>query len=176
MKKIFIIVSTAFAAIVILFFAVDLTPKHAESCAFCDRQLIEAQTFYQGNEVIGMTTHKPAVKGHVLIIPIRHAERFEELTSSEIAEIGEAIKKVDTAVRNVYGTTGYLLIQKNGREAGQSVPHVHFHYLPCLEGDSQALLAVKFFLSPWLKALSQEEMKPEITLLAQEIEGMAEAL
>ena len=148
------------------FFLIDFTPEKLAICPFCQSDVRERQLFYRGDEVLGLTTHKPAVKGHVLIIPNRHVERFEELRPSEVVEISAVVQKVDQAVRQVHGTSGYLLIQKNGREAGQSVPHVHFHYLPVKEGGSQALLAFKFFLSPWLPALTGEEMKPEIVVLS----------
>jgi diadenosine tetraphosphate (Ap4A) HIT family hydrolase len=146
-----------------------LASEFASPCAFCTSEVIDRQIFYQGREALGITTHKPAVPGHVLIIPTRHVERFEDLTPSEVLEMGETIKKVDAAVRRIYGTTGYLLVQKNGREAGQTVPHVHFHYLPCQKGGSQVLLAIKFFLSPWLPARSAEEMAPVIADLRLEL-------
>lgn len=122
-------------------------------CAFCQKEILNRQTFAKENGAIGMLTYKPCTPGHVLIIPERHVERFEDLTSEEIAAIGEMIKKVDLAVRNAYGNTDYLLLQKNGTSAGQSVPHVHFHYIP-----STQFLTVRFFLAPWLPPLNEGEL------------------
>ncbi|MBU6384007.1 MAG: HIT family protein [Verrucomicrobia bacterium] len=122
-------------------------------CAFCTANILERQTFYRGDKSLAILTHKPAVEGHVLIIPKRHVERFEELTPEEVAEMGETIKKVDAVVRRAFGTKGSVIVQKNGREAGQTVPHVHFHYLPASRG-----LALNFFLSPWLKPKDSEQL------------------
>lgn len=123
-------------------------------CAFCRQEVLNAQVFYRKDGAIGLLTYKPAVPGHVLIIPERHVERFEDLTAEELVALGDAIKKIDGAVRSAFGNTDYLLIQKNGRGAGQTVPHVHFHYLPAAK-----FLAARFLFSPWLKPLKEEELK-----------------
>ena len=138
--------------------------KKSGGCAFCREEFLRAQTFYEGKEVLGVLTHKPALDGHVLIIPKRHVERFEDLTYEESLEISEAIKKIDAAVRYVFGYEDYLLIQKNGVKAGQSVPHVHFHYLP-----GANFLAVRFLLSPWFKPLSNERLKLLKDLLSESL-------
>jgi len=136
--------------------------ESTDICAFCKEEVLATHTFYVGEKARALITYKPTVEGHVLIIPERHVERFEQLTSEEIAEMGEIIKKVDIAVKNIYGNTGYLLLQKNGKEAGQSVPHVHFHYLPRTEGDGHWLFALKFLTADYQKPLTFDQMK-EIT-------------
>lgn len=125
-----------------------------KACAFCEKDILDRQVFYQGNGALGLLTHKPAVPGHVLIIPQRHVERFEDLSSEELAAISDCIKKVDGAVRKTFGNKDYILLQKNGRGAGQSVPHVHFHYLPGVK-----FLALRFLLSPWLKPHKEEDLR-----------------
>lgn len=135
-------------------FGALLSAYKAKSCAFCEGAVLDRQTFFQGERVLGILTHKPVAPGHVLIIPKRHVERFEDLTSEEVQEIGTCIRKVDQTVRNIFGHKDYLLLQKNGKRAGQSVPHVHFHYLPAVP-----FLSIKFFLTPWLKPLSGEELQ-----------------
>lgn len=86
------------------------------------------QAFYKNDLVLALYSHKPIYPGHCLIIPKRHVERFEMLSEEEITEIGRVIKKVNQAVEKVFQTSSYLLLQKNGREVGQT-PHVHVHYI-----------------------------------------------
>lgn len=130
---------------------VSTSPR--DGCAFCDSAILEKQRFFEGREVLGILTHKPITPGHVLIIPKRHVERFEELTAVEMEEIRECIRKVDVAAQEMFGHKDYLLLQKNGKGAGQSVPHVHFHYLPAVP-----FLSVKFFIVPWLRPLSEGQL------------------
>jgi diadenosine tetraphosphate (Ap4A) HIT family hydrolase len=153
MKKIFITL-LVIGALGILYFQLDLQRFSKKSaCAFCNAEVLERQIFYRGDKALGILTHKPAVPGHVLIIPERHVTRFEDLSAEEVSALGGVIKKVDLAVKKRFGAQDYILIQKNGQNAGQTVPHVHFHYLP-----ASRFLAVKFFLSPWFKPLGEKEL------------------
>lgn len=137
--------------------------RQKEDCAFCDPQVIKAQKFYEDDLVLGLCTHKPIVPGHCLIIPKRHVERFEMLTDEEILHMSHLIKRIHRAVSSTFGTTGYLLLQKNGREAGQSVPHVHFHYIPKQSNDWSSLAFLgRFYLANFKNPLSPEEMKPTV--------------
>lgn len=114
----------------------------AEECAFCNKEVLEQQAFYEDDLVLALYTHKPVLPPHFLVIPKRHVNRFEMLSDDEISQMGKIIKKVHKAASSVFGTSSYLLLQKNGSEVGQTVPHVHFHYIAREEGDDSAL---KFF-------------------------------
>jgi diadenosine tetraphosphate (Ap4A) HIT family hydrolase len=139
---------------------IDLHQVYTKAnCPFCDRTIVAKQLLYRGNGCTALLNYKPAVPGHALIVPNRHVERFEDLTVEELAEIQILVGRVDEAAKKTFGATGYLLLQKNGQEAGQSVPHVHFHYLPRKVGENHIWFAVKLFAAPWLKSLSAEEMQ-----------------
>ena len=124
---------------VLFFLILSVQGIASQYCAFCDSRVLETQVFYEGELVLALCTHKPVLPGHCLIIPKRHVERFEELSSNEIVEIHQVIKKIDQVVMEKFHTVSYLLLQKNGKEAGQTVPHVHFHYMPRKEGEHSAL-------------------------------------
>jgi diadenosine tetraphosphate (Ap4A) HIT family hydrolase len=105
------------------------------------------------------------------VIPKRHGERFELLTDEEITQIGRTIRKVDQAVTKVFGTSSYLLLQKNGIEVGQSVPHAHVHYIPRKEGDSSAFgFVVKMFIANAKGPISSDEMQETVDKLKEALE------
>jgi len=106
-----------------------ISASHA-ACPFCNPDLVKYQGFYESSHVLGLFNYRPVLEGHVLILPKRHVERLEDLTTEEFIEIKEAITKIHTAAKNVYGKNDYLLIIQNGKDAGQTVPHVHFHLIP----------------------------------------------
>lgn len=118
------------AFLAVLCWVGSLYATEGEYCAFCDPEVLHAQTFYEDDLVIALYTHKPIVPGHCLVSPKRHVERFEDLSDEEITRIGQVIKQVHAAVVQEFQTSSYLLVQKNGRQAGLSVPHVHVHHIP----------------------------------------------
>jgi diadenosine tetraphosphate (Ap4A) HIT family hydrolase len=75
------------------------------------------------------------------------------------------------AAQKVFGTSSYLLLQKNGYEVGQTVPHVHFHYIPRKAGDSSTLVFLfKMFLANAKSPISPEEMENVTTQLKMAME------
>ncbi len=142
--------------------------NESKYCAFCDSKVLEAQTFYEDDLVLALYTHKPIFPGHCLIIPKRHLERFEMVSDEEALRMTQVIKKVDLAVSKVFGTSSYLLLQKNGYEVGQEVPHVHFHYIPRKAGeDSTAEFIFRMFLVNILNPIEQQEMQNIVAQLKQ---------
>jgi diadenosine tetraphosphate (Ap4A) HIT family hydrolase len=119
--------------------------------------VLDTQVFYSGEKTAALINYQPAIPGHTMIIPKRHVERIEDLTPEEMAEIGQTIQKVDRAIKKIYGNTGSLILQKNGKEAGQSVPHVHFHYYPRNESDGQAWFIYRILKASWEAPMRLEE-------------------
>lgn len=136
-----------------------------KGCPFCNPQVLEAQRFYEDELVWALYTHEPILPGHCLIIPKRHIERFEQLTDDESLQICHTIKKIDRAVTHVYETSSYLLLQKNGVEVGQTVPHVHVHYIPRKKGDDSIMKFLLRMFQSKLQILSAEEMRENVEKL-----------
>lgn len=131
--------------------------KSGKGCPFCDALVLKTHRIYAGDRASILATHKPAVPGHVLIIPNRHAMTFQELTVEEIQEMGELVKKAHAAS----GETDYLLLQKNGRLAGQSVPHVHIHYLPRSKEIGYLSFVARLFFRPLFKPVAIDTHAPD---------------
>jgi histidine triad (HIT) family protein len=160
MKKALFVLLGLFILSLGVYFLIPSPKLSRDYCAFCDPKVIESQKFYEDDTMIALYTHKPVTEGHCLIIPKRHVERFEQLTDEENASISRVIKKVDRASIKVFNRASYLLMQKNGVEAGQTVPHVHFHYFPRQAGDDSSVkFMVQMLISVLKKPLARTEMK-----------------
>lgn len=130
------------------------------TCAFCDKTVINRQKFYEDRFVIVMCTHQPIVSSHFLIIPKRHVERLELLTQQELIHVHQAIEKVRQASQSIFETYPYFIHQKNGREVGQSVPHIHFHFIAKRPGDNSTLRFVAKMIWAYLRGpVSPEKMQ-----------------
>ena len=129
------------------------------TCPFCDEQVINRQKFYEDQLVVVLCTQKPIIPSHFLIMPKRHVERLEMLTTEEFTHIHQVIDKLCRASQHVFQTSPYLIHQKNGREVGQNVPHVHFHFIAKRSGDDSIFMFLIKILWAHLRGpISPEEM------------------
>jgi histidine triad (HIT) family protein len=76
----------------------------------------------------------PAVEGHTLVIPKEAAVTIHDVSPEGAAAVIRTTQKVAAAVKKAFNAPGIMLVQLNGAEAGQSVPHLHFHILPRSDG------------------------------------------
>ena len=78
---------------------------------------------------------KPLCPGHVLAVPRRVVPRLADLTDAEAADLFALVRKIQPTLERHYGATASTVAVQDGPDAGQSVPHVHFHILPRRSGD-----------------------------------------
>lgn len=142
-----------------------LSNEEPPFCAFCD-PLVLQQVYYEDEVAAVLLTHRPIFPGHSVILPKRHVLAFHELTSEELVHIHELLKLVHQVMVELYGAEPYLIVQKNYLP-WQSVPHVHFHYLPIREEDAGIcnVLYQVAWSSWWKSADTLEEMKPVLDSL-----------
>ncbi|KAH7312111.1 HIT-like domain-containing protein [Rhexocercosporidium sp. MPI-PUGE-AT-0058] len=86
--------------------------------------------------VIAFLDIAPLSPGHLLACPRRHAVKASEMTVAESAALGFWLPVLTRAVLKSVGTTpeeaSWNILQANGTESGQTVPHSHFHIIPRL--------------------------------------------
>lgn len=168
LKKISLVLLFLFIGVLLFLVFPQKSNFSSQNCPFCDSKILNLQSFYEDDLVIALTTHRPIFPGHCLVIPKRHVERFENLSNEEADQIFKVLKKVNSATEKVFSTSSYLLLQKNGWESGQSVPHVHFHYIPRIARDGSIF---KFFFHMiWAnlgKPISAEETEKITTQMRE---------
>ncbi|PPQ90622.1 hypothetical protein CVT25_006706 [Psilocybe cyanescens] len=91
---------------------------------------VTSQAFYRASLSYAIVNLKPIVPGHVLVIPNRRVPRLTDLDDDELACMMRSIKHVGRVIQSVYGADALTIACQDGKAAGQSVPHVHFHLLP----------------------------------------------
>ena len=74
--------------------------------------------------------------GHVLVCPIRHVERFDQLTREEKDAIFYLSENLKEVLKELFGAEGFHHAWNEGKIAGQSVPHFHLHLVPRKESDT----------------------------------------
>jgi len=101
-------------------------------CVFC-RILagdLPGQIVYQDEQVSAFWDTHPAADVHILIVPNRHIASINELEASDENLAGHMILAAQwIAAEQGIAQSGYRLLINNGRQAGQSIDHLHIHLL-----------------------------------------------
>jgi ATP adenylyltransferase len=65
-----------------------------------------------------------------MVATSQHKTKFLELTRSEILHIFRAIQGLQLLLNDLYNPKGYNIGMNQGRDAGGSIEHLHFHIVP----------------------------------------------
>lgn len=90
-----------------------------------------AFTVYENEHCLAFMDVMPQSDGHTLVLPKQPAETLFELEDEMSAHLIAAVRLVAAAVRDAFAPDGIRLMQLNGEAAGQTIPHVHMHIVPC---------------------------------------------
>lgn len=94
---------------------------------------------YEDDHTLAFMDVMPQADGHTLIVPKADAESIFDLDVEMCASLIRTTQKVAKAVKKALDCDGLMLAQLNGRAAGQTVSHIHFHVIPRNDGGSLGL-------------------------------------
>lgn len=99
-----------------------------ENCIFCKivNGEIKSDFIFENNYLIAINDLNPQAETHILIIPKTHVDSLNELEDEKI--MVELLKGIQSTVKKL-GLTDYRTIINTGKNAGQTVFHLHVHIL-----------------------------------------------
>lgn len=108
-------------------------------CVFCKiiAGEIPAQKVYEDTHTVAFLDIHPSTRGHTLLVSKKHYALLPEVPEKELIACMKALQKLSKGLLQ-YGS-GLNILQNNGKDAGQLVPHVHFHLIPRRPGDGVLL-------------------------------------
>lgn len=95
---------------------------------------IPAHTVYEDAQTLAFMDVMPQSDGHTLVIPKTQAENLFDLPADALVATILTTQRVARAVKKAFDAPGMMIAQLNGRGAGQSVFHIHFHIVPRYQG------------------------------------------
>lgn len=92
---------------------------------------IPADIVHETDEFLAIRDVRPQAPVHVLIVPKRCIPRIAEADPAKDAELLGRMLCASKEIAEKCGVaeSGYRLVLNNGRDAGESVPHLHIHLL-----------------------------------------------
>ena len=108
--------------------------NYKDKCLFCSinlDHLVDENSFcYSAIDSF------PVTELHMLIIPKRHVANYFDLNSSEICAMHDMLVKMKKTIEiKDNSVTGFNVGVNAGKDAGQSIFHVHIHLIPRRKGD-----------------------------------------
>ncbi len=133
-------------------------------CAFCKiiRGESAAHVLYRNPHALAILDINPIHFGHVLVIPTTHSATYIDVPEEELADLALATKIISSAIVGALHPPGFNIFSNNGRAAGQSVFHFHFHVTPRYDDDN-----IRFILE--LKKYAGQEMTEYAERIRQSI-------
>ena len=100
-------------------------------CIFCQivKRQLPSQIVDEDEEFVVFRDINPKAPVHVLVVPKRHIGSVNELTTTEADLAGRWVLMAKKVAEKLGIGRAYQLKVAVGREAGQTVEHLHLHIL-----------------------------------------------
>lgn len=101
-------------------------------CIFCRIAAgeIPSDIVYEDEQVVAFRDINPQAPVHVVIIPRRHIASLATSEAQDVCVLAEMLKVAKEVAKGLgIEASGYRVVNNCGRDAQQSVQHIHFHVL-----------------------------------------------
>lgn len=100
-------------------------------CIFCKIVAgeIPSKTIYEDDLVKAFYDVNPCAPVHFLVVPKKHIASINEVNSDNSAVIAHIFEVIPKIAKELHLDSGYRVISNCGKDAGQTVFHIHFHVI-----------------------------------------------
>ena len=102
-----------------------------ENCLFCKivAGIIPSTKVYEDETVLAFRDIAPMAPTHILVIPKTHIPSVDGVTADNSAVVAHIFEVIPGIAKAEGLENGYRVVSNCGADAGQTVPHLHFHIL-----------------------------------------------
>ena len=100
-----------------------------ENCLFCKivAGVIPSTKVYEDETVLAFRDIAPQAPTHILVIPKNHIPSVDGITAENSAVVAHMFEVIPQIAKAEGLENGYRVVSNCGADAGQTVPHLHFH-------------------------------------------------
>ena len=100
-------------------------------CVFCKiiAGEIPSTKVYEDDQCLAFRDLDPKAPTHILVIPKVHIQSVDAVSPANSAVVAHIFETIPGIMKEQGITSGYRIITNIGADAGQTVPHLHFHVL-----------------------------------------------
>ncbi len=102
-----------------------------ENCLFCKiiNGEIPSKKVYEDDAVYAFYDINPMAPVHILVVPKTHIPSCDGVNAGNSASVARIFEAIPQIAAGAGLTNGYRVISNCGKDACQSVGHLHFHIL-----------------------------------------------
>jgi len=102
-----------------------------KDCIFCKiiEKEVSAEIIEETDDVMVIKDIAPKAPIHYLIIPKKHIKDVASLDAQNIKNAGTILAIAQKLSHDLNGSKSFRLIMNNGVDAGQTVFHLHCHFI-----------------------------------------------
>ncbi len=138
-------------------------------CVFCRilANELPASFVYRDEIVSAFLDIQPINPGHLLVVPLIHAETMDDLPGETARHMMEVAQRLMNGLRKTnLHCEGINLFLADGEAAGQEIGHVHLHVIPRYANDGFGLR----FASDYETLPQREELDKIAASIREEID------
>lgn len=100
-------------------------------CIFCKiiAGEIPSDKVYEDENVVAFRDIHPQAPVHILVVPKTHIKSAAEISAENSDEVAHCFEAIANIARQEKLEEGFRVVNNCGENAGQTVPHIHFHIL-----------------------------------------------
>ena len=109
-------------------------------CVFCSapsKSAEEGLVLFNGSVSLVMLNKYPYNNGHLLLSPVRHVAKIEDLTPEESIDLFRLLRHSTVVLTRAFNPEGFNVGMNLGSAAGAGIAdHLHMHIVPRWNGDT----------------------------------------
>ena len=119
----------------------DVRANEVKGCVFCElpKQSEDRNNLivHRGKTQFVILNRFPYNSGHVMVVPNQHTNDLGKLSSDEMQEMMQLIRRSTEALKHAYKAEGFNIGMNLGTAGGAGIrDHLHMHIVPRWVGDT----------------------------------------
>lgn len=107
------------------------------NCLFCKLLIDKKRIIKEFENCFAIADKFPVSQGHMLIISKEHVIDWFSANEALLSNVMVALSEMNNFLKETYNPDGYNIGANCGKEAGQTIMHLHIHLIPRYLNDME---------------------------------------